>query len=205
MIPGRAIISVSAGARRFAFWLLCCVVAALAALALSPWTYDFGVFLFLVFFLTPAVMMSSLVLLVVAVFSKMNRRFCLSALAVLMTFVGTLLAADLGGRQREIRWSAMWLYRSRELKGKVLAQPEPPPGELRSFDWDGWGWAGQDTEAYLVFDPIDSLSVAARSGRPGKFPGIPCKVPQVYRLESHWYSVLYYTNEVWGYCDKWPE
>jgi hypothetical protein len=200
MKPGRLIISIPAGARRFGLWLLCCAVSALAALALLAWAHDFGAFLFLFFILPPTLIMSSLVLLVGAVFSRMNRRFCLLALGVLITFVGTLI----GGKQitNEIRWSAMWLYRSRELKGKVLAQPAPPLGELRSFDWDSWGMAGQDTEAYLVFDPIDSLYEAARSGRPGKFPGIPCKVPQVYRLESHWYSVLYYTNEVWDYCPK---
>jgi hypothetical protein len=58
-------------------------------------------------------------------------------------------------------------------KAEVLAQPSVT-GELKHIEWDGWGCAGQDTTAYLVFDPTDSLSAAAREHRPGKFNGIPC-------------------------------
>jgi hypothetical protein len=50
---------------------------------------------------------------------------------------------------------------------------------------------------YLVFDPGDSLSAAAASHQPGKFNGIPCEVYRVRRLESHWYTVLFYTDEDW--------
>jgi len=51
---------------------------------------------------------------------------------------------------------------------------------------------------FLVFDPTDSLSAAAKSHSPGKFKGIPCEVPLVRRLESHWYTVRFYTDEYWG-------
>jgi hypothetical protein len=200
-------IGVPVGTKRLGLWLLCSVVAALVAIVLSLLTYDFGVFLFLLL-LWPALagcaVILALVLLVGAVTSSKRRLFCLAALGVLLTFIGTYFAMELGGKRtrNEIRWTLLWFYRSRELKAEVLAQPEPPQGELRSFDWDGWGMAGQDTEVYLVFDPTDRLSAAAKSGRPGKFPGIPCEVPQVYKLERHWYSVLYYTNEIWDYCGR---
>jgi hypothetical protein len=36
--------------------------------------------------------------------------------------------------------------------------------------------------------------------QPGKFDGIPCEVRLVRRLESHWYDVLFYTDEYWGAC-----
>jgi hypothetical protein len=59
----------------------------------------------------------------------------------------------------------------------------------------------QNTEVYLVFDPTDSLSRSASSRQPGKFDGIPCEVNLVRRLESHWYSVQFYTSEDWDHCE----
>ena len=90
-----------------------------------------------------------------------------------------------------------WLLYRHGYKAEVLAQPSKN-GELNHIEWDGWGWAGQDTTVYLVFDPTDSLSAAAKSNQPGKFSGIPCEVPVVHRLESHWYTVQFYTDEFWG-------
>jgi hypothetical protein len=48
--------------------------------------------------------------------------------------------------------AAKWFARSHDYKSEVLAQPSSI-GELRHIEWDGWGWAGQDTTVYLVFDP----------------------------------------------------
>jgi hypothetical protein len=79
-----------------------------------------------------------------------------------------------------------------------LAQPQPTHGELKHVEWDGWGWGGQDTTVYLVFDPADLLSQAASSHHPGKYNGIPCEVFLVRRLESQWYTVQFYTDEWWG-------
>jgi len=36
-----------------------------------------------------------------------------------------------------------------------------------------------------LYDPADSLSVAARSNQSGKFGAIPCEVFRVHHLESH--------------------
>jgi hypothetical protein len=91
------------------------------------------------------------------------------------------------------KWS-MW---SQRYKSEVLAQPETAR-ELKHIDWDGWGLLGQDTNVYLVFDSTDSLSVAAANHAAGKFNGIPCEVAQVHQLESHWYTVQFYTNEFRG-------
>ena len=55
----------------------------------------------------------------------------------------------------------LWRIGSRRYKAKVLAEPASANGEFRHIEWDGWGWAGQDTTEYLVFDPTDALSVAA--------------------------------------------
>ena len=63
---------------------------------------------------------------------------------------------------------------------------------------NGMVGAGQDTIVYLVFDPTDALSSAAKKHQPGKFSGIPCEVPLVDRIEEEWYTVRFYTDENWG-------
>jgi hypothetical protein len=93
-----------------------------------------------------------------------------------------------------------WLAWSRAYKAKVLTQPHSSNGDLQHIEWDGWGWAGQDTVVYLVFDPTNSLSQAAISHQPGKYAGIPCEVPTVRQLESNWYTVRFYTNDEWHNC-----
>ena len=98
-----------------------------------------------------------------------------------------------------IRDECRWLVWSHEAKPQVLAQRDSATGELKHIEWDGWGFAGAgNTTVYLVFDPTDALSAAARSRRPGKFGGLPCEVPLVHRLQSHWYVVRFYTDELWG-------
>jgi hypothetical protein len=102
----------------------------------------------------------------------------------------------------ELRSEARWLFSSRHYKAQVLAEPVPTNGELRHVIWDGWGFAGVAvTDVYLVFDPNDSLSAAAKSHSPGKFSGIPCEVNRVHRLESHYYTVFFYSDTSWGHCN----
>jgi hypothetical protein len=81
-----------------------------------------------------------------------------------------------------------------------MAQLPPVNGELRHVEWEATGFAGvANSTTYLVFDPTDSLSVQHPSGG---FGGIPCRVALVRRLERQWYSVLFYTDEVWGDCPR---
>jgi hypothetical protein len=100
----------------------------------------------------------------------------------------------------DVRTEGRWLVHSKRYKAEVLAQPNSATDELKHVEWDSWGFAGEGTVVYLVFDPKDSLGVAAKGHSQGKFIGIPCEVPDVHRLESHWYTVLFYTNTGWGYC-----
>jgi hypothetical protein len=98
-----------------------------------------------------------------------------------------------------IRNVARWSVSSRRYKAEVFAQPDSGNEGFKHIEWDGWGFAGAgDTTVYLVFDPTNSLLAAAKTHRPGKFDGIPCKVAGVTRLESRWYAVLFYTDERWG-------
>ncbi len=100
-----------------------------------------------------------------------------------------------------VHTTGRWVIHSKAYKAKVLAQASPTNEELKHIEWDGWGFAGSDTTVYLVFDPHDSLAMAAKSGQPGKFNGIPCEVPEVRRLEDHWYTVLFYTDTDWNHCN----
>lgn len=164
------------------------VICLLDALAESD-----GILYFLV-----AVLVSVLLfifLLSAAVAKK--RRLCLSVLSVLVVY--SILSFALFKSHYVIRNAARWSLLSRQYKTEVLAQPAPPNGELKHIEWDGWGFPGAgDTIVYLVFDPTDSLAAGAKSHQPGRFDGIPCTVRLVSRMQSHWYAVLFYTEQRWG-------
>src|SRR5690242_690984 len=84
--------------------------------------------------------------------------------------------------RESFRTEVRWFVSSGYYKTQVLQQKNPSPGESQHIEWDRWGWAGQDTTVFLVYDPTDSLSVAAQAGRPGKYAGLPCEVFSVRRL-----------------------
>ena len=121
----------------------------------------------------------------------------LTAVALSCIAVAALWWVVIGQHNSALGTSARWLVRSHRYKAEVLALPDSTNGELKHVDWDGWGWGGQDTTVYLVFDPTDSLSQAASTHQPGKYNGIPCEVFRVRWLEHHWYTVQFYTNQDW--------
>lgn len=93
-----------------------------------------------------------------------------------------------------VRSAVRWRANSGRYKRAVLAQPVSPSGELQHIEWDGWGWGGQDTTVYLVFDSSNLLAAPAASGQPGRYAGIPCDVARVRRLETNWYTVQMFTD-----------
>ncbi len=128
---------------------------------------------------------------------KRGRRYWLCGFAL---GVGTILFAVLYEISFAVRGPVRWALHRGEFKAQVERLPEPPKGELKHLDWDGWGFAGMGTEVYLVFDPTDSLARAAASHRPDKAAGVPCKFDRARRLERHWYAVVYYTDQRWREC-----
>jgi hypothetical protein len=149
-------------------------------------------------YLFVAVPVISLILVVAAIREKGLRRLAVLSMLVAYSAIswGLLKNSD------ELRTATRWLLWSKEYKTKVLAQPDSANGALKHIEWDGWGFPGAgDTVVYLIFDPNDSLSTAAKSHSSGKFGGIPCEVPRVRRLETHYYSVLFYTDTDWGHCN----
>lgn len=119
---------------------------------------------------------------------------------VLTLVIYWAVSAVLVANVTTFRNAVRWLVWSQHYKAAVLAQPEPAKEDFKHIEFDGWGMFAQNTVVYLVFDPTDSLLRAERSHQPGKFNGIPCEVPPVHRLESHWYIVQFYTGEDWGEC-----
>ncbi len=97
---------------------------------------------------------------------------------------------------------ARWFLLSSAYEAKVLAQPAAANGELKHVVWDGAGFAGQDTDIYLVFDPTNSLAARVGGRPPVRAVGLPCVVDRITRLESHWYAVMFYTDIFWvhGEC-----
>ena len=158
--------------------------------------------LLLYIFIVAILLLSSIVLLVCAAIGK-NRRRYLQQLSTLTIVLVVAVGVFILGRMYPfaIRSEARWLAGPQDYKALVLAQPSPPNNELKHTEWDGSGFAGvADNTVYLAFDPADTLSTAAKNHQPGKFNGIPCEVVMVRRLESHWYTVFFYTDQTWDQC-----
>ena len=151
------------------------------------------------FFMVPII---SVVLIVFAVYSAIARKKLRSVSILSMLAIFWVLSVPLFKNYLAVRSAARWLIWSDDYKARVVAQPAPANGDLKHLDWDGWGWGGENTEVYLVFDPTDSLSAAARSHQPGKFNGLPCKVDRVLRLERNWYAAQFYTGTDWDHCNS---
>jgi hypothetical protein len=155
----------------------------------------------MLYILIAASVVSFVVLLFAIVFATRGGKF--RALAV-MSMAAVYAAASwaLFVYSHQLRWNTRWILWSKEYKANVIAQPGTTNGNLKHIEFDGWGGFGAgDTVAYLVYDPSDLLSAVTRSDSPGKLAGIPCAVAQVRRFESHFYSVVFYTDTDWNHCD----
>ncbi|MGA9936649.1 MAG: hypothetical protein WBP92_00280 [Candidatus Acidiferrales bacterium] len=181
-----------------------CAVLAVVTIYVSMafWAEDTEFFAS-VLFIAPVLILVSIVLIIWAITrgGRQKRLTLLSTVAALwLTAMAMFLLVSKYGFA--MRTTARWLIWSRDYKAEVLAQPRPIAGELRHIEWDGWGFAPVgDTTVYLVFDPSDSLSGAAKGGGSGRFYGIPCPVPEVSRLEKSWYVAKFYTDQDWNHCD----
>jgi hypothetical protein len=155
-------------------------------------SYDIG-WLFYACVVTPLICIA---LVALAVKSPGRRRLASLSILVVYGILSWLILSN----YLDARSHARWLFHSRKYKTEVLTQPSLRNGELRHTEWDGWGMAGSDTVVYLVYDPNDSLVSPARNHSGRNANGVACDVWQVHRLESHWYSVVFYTNTAWDDC-----
>jgi hypothetical protein len=158
------------------------------------------------FFLAPTLLFFSVILIVLLANSAFGhgRRQVLPILAAVALLWVIPVPSYFYNRAHpfELHETARWLVWSHEYKREVLAQGASANGDLKYIEWDATGFAGvANNTVYLVFDPTDTLSAAAKNHQAGKFNGIPCEVRLVRRLESHWYAVLFYTDQTWNQCD----
>ena len=183
-------------------WQMSLYAAAVAILTmLLLFVYAADPLVSYLFLIVPIICLVIFVLLFVIAFSSKRRRRS-SMLLGTVTFL--LVTGAMLMTQEEIRPSLRWLLWSRTLKAQVLSQSTTSNDELKHIEWDGWGGAPVgDWTAYVVYDPGDSLSAAAKKGQRGiykRLRGIPCEVDSVRRLEPHWYSVVLGMNEWWERC-----
>jgi hypothetical protein len=169
-------------------------VAAVVALFVGLLITIYGIDIDWLLYAAAVAVLGGIALLVTVIVRERQR---VMAFAIFGAYVAVtaVLFMDYGQIRPILRWM-LWSHRS---KSELMEQPAPANGQLKHVEWErsGWGPVGP-TIVYLVFDPADSLSAAAKSNTPGRFGGIPCEVPRVHRLESHWYAVTFYTEESWG-------
>jgi hypothetical protein len=146
------------------------------------------------FVVIPLVSLVLIIFILAPAASKNPRSLAVPSVLVLFWLVSFLFVKN----HFVIRSAERWALQSRYYKAEVLRQTSPSRGELKHIEWDGWGYAGAETNVYLVFDPTDSISAAVKNRQEGKYAGIPCSVPMVRRLERQWYAVVFYTDEAWG-------
>lgn len=176
------------------------VIGLLAFTAIATCQADTSLFL-TVFVVAPVLLVFTIGFVIYALIRRCQLRMMLAMLAVLWAIAACFF---LYNREHPfaIREAARWLIWSHEYKQQVLAQPTSVNGDLKHIEWDASGFAGvANNTAYLVFDPTNTLSAAARNDRTAKFNGVPCEVRAIRRLENHWYAVLFYTDQAWGECN----
>jgi hypothetical protein len=171
---------------------ICIALAGFAAdIFFVSWSPDFDAFL-LLFLVVPT---TTLIFVGLAIWAGKKAAVSLGSV-LLVCLVGTYAIGRHSALLRsEIRW-----WSSRPIwKQRVLAQSDIP-GQLKHLDWDGWGWGGNDTEVYLVYDPTDQLKNASGTSEGMHGSGLPCDVWQIRRFEPHWYNVVFFTETSWDSC-----
>jgi hypothetical protein len=182
------------GTDRFARWFSLCA-AGCGVLALFPLTLS-SPDLSVIFYVLITIPLVCFILLVVFWKHRGKQRVAaLSALAIFVIFTAVLFTNFVDTRD-----GVRWFVYGRALKAEVVAQPGPTPGPLKHVEWDGWGFGGNDTTVYLVFDPTDTLATAANARKSGKFGSLPCEVFRIRQREKEWYTVQFYTNTDWDAC-----
>lgn len=190
------------GRFRWSLLLLVAIVGFIVFISIAICPADTP-FLLNVFVIGPMLIVASIAVLIYAVVRR--RRQLLSQIAAMILVLWAVAVVVFlydCKHPFEIRENARWYVWSGEYKHMVLAQPTSANGDLQHIEFDASGFAGiADNTAYLVFDPVDTLSGVDKSHQPAKFNGISCEVRAIRRLENHWYVVLFYTDQVWGHCN----
>ena len=183
---------------RFIWWLPLAAVITAGGVLLSLMISNGNDSVLFIVLIGPIVCFVGLLSLLVAGILK-RPRLCVSLLLALVGFVA--ISWSLERNEETLRPFIRWHLWSRQYKTELITQPNPTDGNLKHMEWDAWGFVPSGFNVtYLVFDPSDSLATATNAKVPGRFGGIPCVVPRVFRLEKQWYGVRFYTDEDWRNC-----
>jgi hypothetical protein len=170
-----------------------------AALALAAWVWEmwWDKSLLGLLLMAPGVLVAGATLLVLALVAgrRAARRSVTLFVAVCALGYGVFRCREAGNY---VRFETRWMMHRARFQHEVLVNADPGPG-LQHVMWDDWGMAGQATLSYLVYDPTDQLKNAAKTEHGRSSAELPHEVWEVWRLEPHWYSVVFYTNEGWDW------
>jgi len=179
---------------RFAWWFSLCVLGC-GVLVLFPLTVSSSDLSVALYALATVPIICFFLLILSYKYRGKQRVAALSTFAAFLIYTAALFTHFIDTRD-----AVRWFVHGRALKDEVLAQSVLTPASLRHVEWEGWGFAGNDTTVYLVFDPTDTLATGANLRESGKFGHLPCEVFRIRRREKGWYTVQFYTNTDWDYC-----
>jgi hypothetical protein len=153
-------------------------------------SFDFESLFYLAFLLLITLALGLIVILRRIFYKKWVKHYTWIAV---VTFVCVSFA--MSHSETHLRPWARWLIASSSYKSQVIAQPITDPSGIRFIEWDGWGWAGMDTNVYLIYDPSDTLKFGAHKVQGKKSVEITEKAQFIQRLEHNWYSATLFTSE----------
>jgi hypothetical protein len=190
--------SESAAPDRLISWLPLAIVITTGGVLLSLMVNHANDSFLFIMLIAPIVCFIGVLCLLIAAIRK-RPRLCLSLSLALIGLVAT--SWSLERNEETLRPLIRWHLWSRRYKAEFMTRPDPTNGDLKHMEWDAWGFVPSGFNVtYLVFDPSDSLATASKARSQGRFAGIPCVVPRVFRLENQWYGVRFYTDEDWQNC-----
>jgi hypothetical protein len=176
-----------AGQARPLRWLpLIAAIATLVAATPFAWDKSFGTFLFLIFFYLPALVLVCIGLCIWAGIERKSpraRSIVISLVVILALTGGTFWI--LPRIKDELRFLAWSRTHGDVLKGVV-------DRDAIILDWESWGMAGMENDAYLVSNPSDNLAEGSAASEWLRHVGSSCEIVASKRLRHGIYIVTTY-------------
>jgi hypothetical protein len=163
--------------------------AAITALVTAipfAWNKDFGTFLLLVFFYLPAVALACIGLCVWAAIERKSPRA--RPMVISVVIIPTLIGSTFWALPRikdEFRF-AVWSYTHRDMIRGFADR------DAIILDWESWGMAGMENDAYLVSNPSDNLAEAGAASEWLRHVGSSCEIVALKRFRRGIYVVTTY-------------
>jgi hypothetical protein len=147
---------------------------------------DFGTFLLLISLYLPAVALICIGLCVWAVLERKSARArsIVISLVVMLTLIGGILWA-LPAAKDELRFLA-WSLKHNDALERLADK------DSILLDWESWGMAGMENDAYLVSNPSDNLAQHDGAAEWLRHVGSSCDIAAAKRMRRGIYIVTTY-------------